>query len=302
MPISYTEVENSPLQEMAKRYDIKQYIRVKADTLMKKELPFPNDYKFSQCFLPKMYLPLADRIENFHINSNDIWVASFPKTGTTWTLNIVSYLMNNLDFTANYKTELDLFFERAMYNEINDENKNDEIYKARGDKFNQILDNFEAQPSPRLFRTHLPAFLLPKSVWQVKSKVICLCRDAKDVAISRYHMDKNFSFINFKGDLKDYLNLFLNDHLIYAPFYDHIYSYWQLKHMDNVLIIKYEDMIADPLAGVKKISKFLKYKYDAEQLKQLVEHVSFEKMRKTGDRDYNLNGYKYDFQSTIKNV
>lgn len=293
MPISFTEVEDSPLRKMAERYDIKQYIRVKADAILQKELPFPSDYEFSECFLPKMYLPLADRIENFRINSNDILVASFPKTGTTWTLNIVSYLMNNLDFSANYKTELDLFFERAMFYEINDENKNDESYKARGQKFNQILDNFEAQPSPRLFRTHLPAFLLPKAVWHAKSKVICLCRDAKDVAISKYHMDRNLSFINFEGDLNDYLNLFLNDHLIYTPFYDHVYSYWQLQHFDNILMIKYEDMIADPLAGVQKISKFLNYNYDMKQLEEFVDHVSFGKMReKASHRDYNSKGYK----------
>lgn len=286
MPICYTEIEDSSLKKLAERYDVKSFVHVKADSVLEKELRFPNDYKFSQCFLPKKFLSVADRIENFRINPEDVWIASWPKTGTTWTLNIVSYLMNNLDFSADYKTELDFFFERAMFYEINDENKDNA-------KFNKILDNFEAQSSPRLFRTHLPAYLLPKAAWHMKSKIICVCRDAKDVAISKYHMDKNISFINFKGDLNDYLKLFLNDHLLYAPFYDHVYSYWQLKDVDNLLIINYQDMVSDPLASIKKISEFLNYNYSTEQLKQLVEHVSFQKMReKAASRDYNTNGFK----------
>lgn len=94
--------------------------------------------------------------------------------------------------------------------------------------------------------------------------------------------------------MDDYLNLFLNDHLIYAPFYDHVYSYWQLQHFDNILLIKYEDMIADPLAGVEKISKFLNYNYDMKQLEELVDHVPFGKMReKASHRDYSTKSYKW---------
>ena len=201
--------------------------------------------------------------------------------------------MNNLDFSADYKTELDSFFERGMYSEINDENKNDQEYLALARQFEQLLDNFEQEPSPRLFKTHLPAYLLPKDIWTKKSRMIYVYRDAKDVAISMYHMFKNIPLMNFQGNLKDYFDIFLNDHVVYGQFYDHIHSFWQLKHMENVLFIKYDDMIVDPLAGVKKISKFLNFKYNDEQLKQITEHVSFQNMRKKSkDLNYYSNGYR----------
>lgn len=201
--------------------------------------------------------------------------------------------MNHLDFSVAHKTELDSFFERGMYAEINDENKNDQEYRVLAQEFDQLLDIFEREPSPRLFKTHLPAYLMPKQAWAVKSKMIYVYRDAKDVAISMYHMFKNIPLMNFKGNLDDYFDLFLNDHVVYGQFYDHVYSFWQLKQLENVLLIKYDDMIVDPLAGVKKISEFLNYHYSDAQLKQIVEHVSFKNMReKSTDLNYYSNGYR----------
>lgn len=81
MPLSYTEVENTRLKKLAEFYCVKEYVRIKVDSATEKQLPFPSDYKFSQCFLPKKYLSQADRIENFHVNADDIWVVSFPKAG-----------------------------------------------------------------------------------------------------------------------------------------------------------------------------------------------------------------------------
>lgn len=293
MPFSYTEVAKSPLQKLAEYYCAKEYVRLKLDSATEKQLPFPSDYKFSQCFLPKKYLWQADRIENFRVNADDVWVVSFPKAGTTWTLNIVSFLMNGLDFSADYKTELDSFFERGMYSEVNDENKNDQEYLALARQFEQLLDDFDKEPSPRLFKTHLPAQMLPKDVWKTKSKMIYVYRDAKDVAISMYHMFKNIPLMNFQGNLEDYFEIFNNDHVVYGDFYDHVYSFWQLKDMENVLLIKYDDMIADPLAGVRQISKFLNFNYNDEQLKQIVEHVSFQNMsKKSKELNYYSNGYR----------
>ena len=88
MPYSYTEVENSPLKKLAEFYCAKEFVRLKVDPTTEKQLPFPSDYKFSQCFLPKKYLTQANRIENFPVNADDVWVVSFPKAGTTWTLNM----------------------------------------------------------------------------------------------------------------------------------------------------------------------------------------------------------------------
>lgn len=74
------------------------------------QLPFPNDYKYSSCFLPKKFEAWAERIQNFKIREDDLFIVGLPKTGTTWLTNIVWQLVNNLDFTATFNSPTDQFF------------------------------------------------------------------------------------------------------------------------------------------------------------------------------------------------
>lgn len=51
------------------------------------------------CVLIKKYQEIcADRIKNFQVFSDDVWVLSFPKCGTTWTIEMVWLIQNNMDF------------------------------------------------------------------------------------------------------------------------------------------------------------------------------------------------------------
>lgn len=57
-------------------------------------------------------------------------------------------------------------------------------------------------------------------------------------------------------------------------------------------LIKYEDMLANSVAGIKKISEILECSYSDDQLKQLTDHVSFQNMRgKYNNKNY-LNNFK----------
>lgn len=263
MSISYTTVENSALLRKASSRNRKEFIRVKVNPIAFDSSPFPVDYSFPSCFLPKKYIKMADGIQNYRTRSDDVWVTSYPKAGTTWTMNIVWQLMNNLNFSAKFLTDADFFLERSMLtSEESDIN---------------VMDD---QPSPRLVKSHFPAHLLPKDVWTIKPKLIYVHREAKDVAISMYHMFRNHAHIQYTGTMEDFLDAFLNDHVVYAPFYAHIHSFKQLNQLQHLLLINYEEMVANPFAHVQKISTFLEYDYTDEQLKELTEHVSFENMRK----------------------
>ena len=47
--------------------------------------------------MPRLFLPFADRLYNFEVRDDDIWIVSFPKSGTTWTMEMVWMLVNNVD-------------------------------------------------------------------------------------------------------------------------------------------------------------------------------------------------------------
>ena len=47
--------------------------------------------------IPRIFAKsMADRVYNFGVREDDIWVVSFPKTGTTLTLEMVWMIVNNM--------------------------------------------------------------------------------------------------------------------------------------------------------------------------------------------------------------
>lgn len=192
--------------------------------------------------------------------------------------NIVLQLQNNLNFALDILPPYKLF-ERPVIFDINDENKDDSVYRMAIDEIDRDFAECKNLPSPRLMKSHLPAQLLPLDIWTRKPKMIYMYRDAKDVAVSMYHMFRNHGLIKYPGTIEDFFDIFLNDHIIFGPFYEHVNSYQQIHQRNHILLMTYEQMVANPFAAIKQISEFLEYSYSDEQLRQLTEHLSFENMR-----------------------
>lgn len=70
------------------------------------------------------------------------------------------------------------------------------------------------------------------------------------------------------------------DMWIHSPYLEHILNAWSLRNLPNVLFITYEDLINESFATIKKISEFLQCSYTDAQLKELMEFVSFNNMKK----------------------
>lgn len=50
------------------------------------------------CILPQKYRELNDKVKNLKIRDNDVFLCSFPRTGSTWLQEILWLLGNDLDF------------------------------------------------------------------------------------------------------------------------------------------------------------------------------------------------------------
>lgn len=57
-------------------------------------------------FFPSKYKESADFYYNFPSRPDDVWVATFPRSGTTWTQELVWMIANNLDYEGAQKTTL----------------------------------------------------------------------------------------------------------------------------------------------------------------------------------------------------
>lgn len=288
MPIYRTDENSEHLQKVEQNMVRVYPFRSRSS---KENLPYPFNYQIPSCFLPKTFERYADEFDNFKVRPDDIWIVTFPKSGTTWVMNIVWQLMNNLSFSPNNVLADYNFFENRM---LLDKTKADNdlikcLIKAREEKWHLLKD----LPSPRMIKSHLPAQLLPKDIWTVKPKIIYVCRDPKDTAISMYHFLRNANVIQYSGTLEEFCDLFMNDQLSYTPFCSHINSYHQLNGLDNILFLRYEELKSNSFAEVKKINDFLGYKYTDDQLKQLTEYVSFKNMQQKNNGDPVLfHGFK----------
>lgn len=204
--------------------------------------------------------------------------------------------MHNIDLSTDFRHKPSL--EVKMMYGVNNENLEDKAFMAIVKKVENILDNIDNQPPSRLVRTHLPAHLLPANIWTVKPKLIYMYRNPRDVAISMYHMLKNCSFYKHPGSLEDFFELFLNDQIIYGSFFGHYKSFQQFRELNNMLFLSYEQMMDNPFDEVKKISKFLNYTYNDDQLKRITKHLSFQNMRDNNGTE--LIRYSNDYKLLLK--
>lgn len=228
------------------------------------ETSLPGNHKNYFCVLDKGCAKWINHMHNFKIRPDDIWIVGIPKTGTTWMHNIAYKMKNGLNSESIASALENQHFERGA--------------NSTKQNFLERLQYFDNLASPRIFKTHLPAFLLPKEIWTVKAKIIYTARNPKDTALSGYHMMRN-SIVSFKGTVDDYSNGIMCNVENCMPFFDHIRGYLQLRHLDHVLFTVYEEFVVNQFEGIRSVSDFLECSHSHDQLLRLLENVSFKKMQ-----------------------
>uniref|UniRef100_T1HB80 Sulfotransfer_1 domain-containing protein n=1 Tax=Rhodnius prolixus TaxID=13249 RepID=T1HB80_RHOPR len=72
----------------------------------------------SGLIMPKEFSRYIDRIKNFQVRADDVWVISYPKCGTTWTQEMVWLIGNDLDYEGGKSK---LLFQRFPFLDILEE-------------------------------------------------------------------------------------------------------------------------------------------------------------------------------------
>ncbi|KAM3391016.1 hypothetical protein ACQJBY_012575 [Aegilops geniculata] len=200
-----------------------------------------------------IYVPAAIALQRrFKPRPDDVIVASFPKSGTTW--------LNALTFAT---------MARRAYPPAGADNPLRRLNPHQCVPFLEGLfqggreAELEALPSLRLMNTHMPLpMVVPSAV--PGCRVVYVCREPKDMAVSAWH---------FLGRLQPDLAFSVvfesvcDGRMAFGPVWDHVLGYWRASTAmpDKVLFLRYEELLRDPAENVRKLARFLGMPFSAAE-------------------------------------
>ncbi len=206
------------------------------------------------------------------LDPTDVFIVSFPKSGTTWTQNIVKLLRNNCEKDGVQLQQSVPWIE------------------ANNDK-NRFRVDLAALPKPRAFKCHFPYDTIPSGKpHTTPCKYIYIARNPKDVIVSFY-----FHYARFlvKRDLTLEWDLFFRNfiygNLEFGDFFDHVLSWWAHRNDDNVLFLTFEDMKKDHRAAIACIANFIEADVSENVIDKVTAETSFNVMSKDNTANYSTS-------------
>jgi aryl sulfotransferase len=228
--------------------------------------------------------------DEFRFRDDDIVIATYAKSGTTWVQQIVSQLLfhgaTGLD-VAEMSPWLDL---RVPPKEVK-------------------LPAVEAQAHRRFLKTHLPVDAL---VYSPKAKYIYIGRDGRDVMWSMHNHFANANELLYQL-LNDtpgrvgpamprppadprawFLHWLETDGQPFWPFWENIRSWWEIRALPNCLLLHFSELKADLPGSIRRIAAFLDVTIDEARFPAIVQHCSFAWMKANATRTVPLGGALWD--------
>src|SRR5665213_3482843 len=206
-------------------------------------------------FLKSLYLKFFPN--NFNkqkipvsFNADTIFLVSYPKSGNTWLRFLI----------GNYITEgkIDFYNSHLFMPDIH--------YNPK--QINQI------QFKPPFIKSHFPYRKEYKNV-------IYLVRDGRETAVSYYYFELKMKQIPADTSFASYLeNYFLEGKGPYGSWGEHVFSWLRDNSVNNILLLKYEEILADTDRELRRILEFSGIPVDEERLRIAIERSSFSSMKK----------------------
>ncbi len=227
---------------------------------------------------------------DFKFRDDDVIVATYAKSGTTWTQQIVGQILYNGDETLDVGALSPWLDLRIPPKPVK-------------------LDALEAQTGRRFVKTHLPVDAL---VFCPKAKYIYIGRDGRDVVWSMYnhHVSANdmwYAALNDTPgrvgppiertdlDVVSYFRQWLDkDGFPFWPFWENVRSWWALRNLPNVKFIHFANLKRDLSGQMREIAGYLGVAVDEAKWPGIVEHCTFDYMKTHAARSAPLGGVLWE--------
>ncbi|CAJ1936140.1 unnamed protein product [Sphenostylis stenocarpa] len=224
--------------------------------------------------------------KHFHAKDNDVFVASFPKSGTTW-LKALTFAIVNLPSFSSFEHHPLLTsnpHELVSYPE----------FILSRDFHDQVL-SLSNMSEPRLFSTHVPFSSLPESVTKSNCKIIYICRNPFDIFVSSWEFFTKLKLVSLPAlTYEEAFEKYCNGIVGFGPWWSHMLGFWKesIATPNKVLFLKYEDLKEDTEFHVKRMVEFLgctitQREESTEMVENIIKLCRFEKMK---DLEVNKSG------------
>jgi hypothetical protein len=170
------------------------------------------------------------RASTFQPRPDDLFLAAYPKSGTTWIQQIVHGLRTggSMDFDeiSSVVPWIEVAFDLGM----------DPAH----------------MPTPRAFKTHFRRDEVP-----LGARYIYVVRDPKDVVVSFFHFFEGWLFETGTIDLVTFAKDFFFPGSNSGRYWPHVRSWWDARDADDTLFLCFEDLKADLPTAVQQIAAFI---------------------------------------------
>lgn len=205
-------------------------------------------------------------LRKFAIRPDDVFIAGYPRSGTTWLQQIVRLLrsggkgdVQRLDLTVPFMDIIGSPPARLMDYHV----------------------DLEGVPSPRAYKTNLPYEFVPGGLpHTTPAKYVYVARNPKDAAVSMWHHQSNMAHHPARPWDEFFSSYFGNDPIPYGNCFDHVLGWWSHRDASNILFLTYECMKRQPSTCIEQVGKFIGIETTRELVEQVAEKSAFSNMRK----------------------
>ncbi|MBF0231900.1 MAG: sulfotransferase domain-containing protein [Desulfamplus sp.] len=195
---------------------------------------------------------------------DDFFIVAYPKSGITWFQHLMSGIIYDVDLST------------IRFGEVNDLIP-DVHYKS----------SYIRKISPMFFKSHST----PKPEYR---NVIYIIRDGRDVTVSFFH----HYLQKFPKDNVNYTKIINGYYANSTTWAKHVESWLENPFNANLLIIKYEHLLNNPINTLKKVCEFTKKQVTDKKLQTIVEVSSFNNLKQK-EHSWGMDNPSWPQQNTF---
>jgi aryl sulfotransferase len=225
----------------------------------------------------------STRWQAYNHRPGDVVISTSYKTGTTWMQTIVANLVFQDGVMPAPVSSMSPWLDMPL------------------PPLDKICQGLEAQTHRRFIKSHLALDGLP---YFETARYIMVGRDTRDVFMSIWNHHSGYAD-QLKQTFRDRAALLgrefpvdISDiHEMWRmwieksafeweqsgyPYWSHLHhaqTWWDFRHLPNILLVHYTDLLEDPERQVRRIARHIDIEIDEELLPGILERISFNAMR-----------------------